>query len=351
MLKVAIIGGSGYTGGELLRLLISHPQVKITAVTSERSASKSVSELFPNLKNIPLSPAFEPLDIGKLIKKADHFFLCLPHKTSQKVVFNLYKTGKRIIDLSADFRIKDSAVYKEWYKTVHLYPQLLKKSVYGLSEIYREKITNAQIIANPGCYPISVILGLAPIMKSSFVDFDSIIIDSKSGISGAGRNPEQAFMFSEVNESLKAYAITTHRHIPEIEQELSNLAKKKIKIIFTPHLIPMDRGILSTIYVKLKNDARYTMHDTRLREIYQKFYTKEPFVRVLPAGEYPNTKAVRGTNFCDISVFYDKRKNSLIIVTVIDNLLKGASGQAVQNMNIMHGFDETEGLKNLTYYP
>ncbi|MBI4654746.1 MAG: N-acetyl-gamma-glutamyl-phosphate reductase [Nitrospirae bacterium] len=353
MLNVAILGGSGYTGGELLRLLLHHPQVKVTAVTSERSAGKPVFELFPNLKGIYDSLTFEPLDIKYVIKKADLFCLCLPHKKSQEVVFTLHKAGKKVIDLSADYRLKDSIVYEEWYKTSHLYPDLLKKAVYGLSELYREKIKKAEVIANPGCYPVSAILGLAPIIKSHLIDFNSIIIDSKSGVSGAGRNPDLLFMFSEANESVKAYAITAHRHTPEIEQELSRLlgTKKKVKIVFTPHLVPMDRGILSTIYVNLRSSKQLTVDSSRLHKIYQKFYEKEPFVRVLKEGAYPNTKAVKGTNFCDISVFVDKRKNSLIIVSAIDNLLKGASGQAVQNMNIMYGFDETTGLKNISHYP
>ncbi len=353
MLKVAILGGSGYTGGELLRLLLQHPQVKIIAVTSERSAGRPVSELFPSLTGLSETLRFEPLDIKQVVKKADLFFLCLPHKTSQEVVFNLHKAGKRVIDLSADYRLKDAAVYEEWYKTPHMYPVLLKKAVYGLSELYRVKIKNAEIVANPGCYPASAILGLAPVIKSALIDLDSIIIDSKSGVSGAGRNPELPFMFSEANESVRAYAVTTHRHTPEIEQELSRLVrtKKKVKVIFTPHLVPMDRGILSTIYVNLKNDARCTMHDAGLHKLYQNFYAKEPFIRVLKNGEYPSTKAVKGTNFCDISLFLDRRKNSLIIVTAIDNLLKGASGQAVQNMNIMYGFDESMGLSNFAHYP
>jgi N-acetyl-gamma-glutamyl-phosphate reductase len=345
MIKVAIIGGSGYTGGELLRLLEQHPYIKITAVTSERSKGKPVSGSFPNLKNCRLK--FEPLKIKNIIKKADLFFLCLPHKTSQDVVATLYKVGKKIIDLSADYRLKDAAVYRKWYDTRHKFPILLKKAVYGLPELYREKIKRASIIANPGCYPTGAILGLAPIMKNSAVDFDSIIVDSKSGVSGAGRNPALPFMFSEVNESVKAYAVTVHRHMPEIEQELSSISKKKIKINFTPHLIPVDRGILSTIYVKLKKNIK----PADVHGIYKKFYAKEPFVRVLKDKEYPNTKAVMGTNSCDIALFVDKHKNSLIIVTAIDNLLKGASGQAVHNMNIMYGFDETTGLTALPSYP
>jgi len=347
MLKVAIIGGSGYTGGELLRLLKQHPYVKIAAVTSERSKGKPVSNLLPNLKDCKL--VFEPLKIKNLVKRADLFFLCLPHKTSQETVASLYKAGKKVIDLSADYRLKDKAVYEQWYETRHKFSALLRNAVYGLPELYRKKIKHASIIANPGCYPVSAILGLAPIMGKHYVDSDSIIIDSKSGASGAGRHPSLPFMFSEINESVKAYAVSVHRHTPEIEQELSRLlgTKKKIKVIFTPHLMPMDRGILSTIYVKVKEKVKLS----DVHKIYQNFYAKEPFVRVLKKGQYPNTKSVNGTNFCDVSVFTENRKNFLIIVTAIDNLLKGASGQAVQNMNIMYGFDETTALTGLPRYP
>ncbi len=348
MLKVAIIGGSGYTGGELLRLLKQHPYVEITCVTSERSAGKSVSDIFPNLKGSQL--IFEPLKTRHIANKADFFFLCLPHKTSQELVAYLDKKGKRLADLSADYRLKDAAVYKKWYATGHKFPGLLKKAVYGLPELYRNRIKNASILANPGCYPVSALLALAPIMGNRSIDTDSIIIDSKSGVSGAGRNPALPFMFSETNESVKAYAITSHRHTPEIEQELGFLSKKKIQVVFTPHLIPMDRGILSTVYVRLKEKTALSS----IQNIYKKFYNKEPFVRILQNGVFPATKAVRGSNYCDISVSLDERKpnmQTLILVSAIDNLLKGASGLAVQNMNIMYGFNETAGLTDSPFYP
>lgn len=341
MLKVAVLGGSGYTGCELLRLLLSHPEVKITAVTSERLAGTRVSDTFLSIRNNDLN--FEPLDLKALVKKADLFFLCLPHKTSQKAVAFLNEKGKKVIDLSADFRLKSAAVYEEWYKTPHLYSPLLKEAVYGLAEIYRDRIRKASIIANPGCYPTSAILGLAPVMDKDFVNPGSVIIDSKSGTSGAGRSPAQPFMFCEVNESVKAYGITVHRHTPEIEQELGSISKKKLKVIFTPHLIPMDRGMLSTIYIRLNGKKDLA----EIQELYRDFYADEPFVRVLKNGVLPSTKAVKGSNFCDISIFLDKRsskEHTLIIVSAIDNLLKGASGSAVQNMNIMYGFNETAGL-------
>jgi len=348
MLKVAVFGGSGYTGCELLRLLLSHPNVKITAVTSERLAGTLVTDSFLNIRNTSLK--FEPMNLKKLVKKADLFFLCLPHKTSQETVAFLHKSGKKVIDLSADFRLKNAAVYKKWYATPHICSPLLKKAVYGLSEINRDKIRNASILANPGCYPTSIILGLAPVIGKGFIDTDSIIADSKSGTSGAGRTHAQPFMFCEVNESVKAYGITVHRHTPEIEQELSAMAKKDLKIIFTPHLIPMDRGMLSTIYVKLKKKTSLPA----IQKLFRDFYENEPFVRILKNGVLPSTKAVKSSNFCDISVFLDNRsskKPTLIIISAIDNLLKGASGAAVQNMNIMYNFDETAGLMTLPPSP
>lgn len=346
MLNVAVLGGSGYTGVELIRLLTGHPAVQVTAVTSERLAGMPVSHSFPGFRNPDLK--FEPLHLKTLIKKGDLFFLCLPHKTSQKIVAALYRAGKKVIDLSADYRIKSAAVYKKWYNTPHLYAKLLKKAVYGLPEIYRNDIRYASIIANPGCYPVSALLGLSPVVGKGFIDRNSIIIDSKSGTSGAGRTPAQPFMFCEVNESIKAYAITVHRHTPEIGQELSCISQKKVNIIFTPHLIPMDRGILSTMYVRLKKKVSLPA----VQKLYRDFYRHEPFVRVLENGVYPNTKAVKGSNFCDISIFkHDGQGQTLIIVSAIDNLMKGASGSAVHNMNIMYGFEETAGLMSSPPFP
>ncbi|MBI4826938.1 MAG: N-acetyl-gamma-glutamyl-phosphate reductase [Nitrospirae bacterium] len=348
MLKVAILGGSGYTGGELFRILQHHSHVKVTAVTSERLAGSSISELFLHSRDSILK--LEKLHLATLKNKADLFFLCLPHMTSQPVVAYLNEAGKKVIDLSADFRLKSAKTYQEWYGTKHICQPLLKKAVYGLPEINRDKIRSASIIANPGCYPTSIVLALAPIIDKDFADTDSIIIDSKSGVSGAGRNPAQPFMFCEVNESVKAYAVSNHRHTPEIEQELNCISGKKIKIVFTPHLIPMDRGMLSTSYIRIKEG----MTLSKVQQIYRNFYRNEPFVRVLNNGIYPATKAVKGSNYCDISVFLDKRShshNTLIIISAIDNLLKGASGQAVQNMNIMSGFNETEGLNTLPLFP
>jgi N-acetyl-gamma-glutamyl-phosphate reductase len=347
MVKVAILGGSGYTGFELLRLLQQHKDVKIAGITSERFSGQKVSDVFLSLKNDSIK--FEPLKLDALLHRAELFFLCLPHKTSQEIVASLNKEGKRVIDLSADYRLKSAKAYRMWYNTRHKFPLLLKKAVYGLPEINREEIRNASIVANPGCYPTGAILGLAPIIDKDIIDTDSIVIDSKSGVSGAGRSPAMPFMFSEVNESVKAYAVTSHRHIPEIEQELTRLSAKKVRVIFTPHLIPMDRGILTTIYVRLKRKVTFTT----LQRLYMEYYHDEIFVRVLEQETYPTTKEVKGSNYCDISIFLDTRgsKHTLIIVNAIDNLLKGASGQAIQNMNIMYGFDETEGIMYKPSFP
>lgn len=346
MLRVAICGGSGYTGGELLRLLLNHPYVKITAVTSEKSAGKTVAELFPHLTNSS-NLKYEPLNKERLLAKADLFFMALPHSKSQEIVDFFVNNKKKVIDLSADYRLKSPEIYEKWYSTPHRFHTTLKKAVYGLPELYREKISKASVIANPGCYPTGAILGLYPASKARLIDNNSIIIDSTSGSTGAGRKTDIAFSFCEVNEGLKAYAVATHRHTPEIEQEISYIIKNTIKVDFTPHLGSYDRGILSTIYAKLKKDS-----DTqKVLEIYNKAYAEEPFVRVLPEGKFPNIKNVRGTNLCDIGLAVNKRTGTLIIVTAIDNLMKGASGQAVHNMNIMMGFPEKTGLEQIALFP
>jgi N-acetyl-gamma-glutamyl-phosphate reductase len=344
--RVAVAGGSGYAGGELIRLIKNHTDVELTVVTSQQHAGKTISEVFPHLHDDKL--VCEPLDIKKFLDKADLFFLALPHKTSQAVVASLVEAGKDVVDLSADYRLKNTKVYEKWYKTPHNQPEILKKAVYGLPELYRKKLKKSHIVANPGCYPTSAILGLIPLMDKKNIDDQSIIIDSKSGISGAGRKPSLPLIYGEVNDSLRAYSVATHRHTPEIEQELSIVANKKIKVTFTPHVVPMDRGILSTIYIPTDKKK---MPLSRIRTIYEKFYHDEPFVRILKDGELPTTKAVRGTNYCDIALSYDKRKGILIIISAIDNLIKGASGQALQNMNIMYGFDERTGLNTLSTYP
>jgi N-acetyl-gamma-glutamyl-phosphate reductase len=346
MIKVAICGGSGYTGAELLRILSAHPHVEITAVTSEKSAGKQVADLFPHLHKYA-NLIYEPLDKEKILQKADVFFMALPHAASQEAVDYFFKKGKKVIDLSADYRISDAAVYEEWYKTPHNYTDTLKEAVYGLPELHREKIKKANLIANPGCYPTSAILGLYPVIKEGIIDVENIIIDSKSGTSGAGRKAEIGFSYCEVNEGFKAYGIATHRHTPEIEQELSGIAGKKIKINFTPHLVPMDRGIISTMYGKMIKKAE----TAEMLSVYKKYYDAEPFVNVLDEGVYPNAKNVRGSNYCDLGLKVNKRTNTLIVVSAIDNLVKGASGQAVQDMNIIMGFKETTSLESFAVFP
>ena len=346
MINVAICGGSGYTGGELLRVLSNHPAVIISAVTSERSAGKSVNDLFPNLYKYS-NLVYEPMKVGDILHKADLFFMALPHGESQESVDFFSRHGKKVVDLSADYRLKDVKTYKEWYKVTHKFPKTLSKAAYGLPELYRKKISKTNIVANPGCYPTGAILGLYPAIKSRLIDVSSIVIDSTSGTSGAGRKSEITYSYCEINEGFKAYAVTTHRHTPEIEQELSAMTGKNIKVNFTPHLAPFDRGILTTIYSRLTKQA-----DTKkFIEMYKKVYANEPFIKVLEEGKFPNVKNVRGTNFCEIGLIANKRTKTLIVVTAIDNLMKGAAGQAVQNMNIMMGFDEKTALDAPGLFP
>ncbi len=346
MLKVFICGGSGYTGGELLRILFNHHDVVVTGVSSEKSAGKSVVDLFPSLHKYS-HLIYEPLRKGKILKKADVFFMALPHAESQEAVDFFFRHGKKVIDLSADYRLRKAGTYEEWYNVPHRFQKTLERAVYGLPEIYRNKIRKARLIANPGCYPTGAILGLLPAMKNKMIDVSSLIIDSKSGTSGAGRKADAAFSFCEVNEGFKAYAIGTHRHTPEIEQELSLITGKEIRVNFTPHLLPVDRGILTTIYAP----ALRKIAGEEAARIYEDFFKREPFVRVLKYGQYPNIYNVRGTNFCEIGLKLNERTHMLIIVTAIDNLVKGASGQAVHNMNIMMGFDEKSGLDTLALFP
>ncbi|MBM4137043.1 MAG: N-acetyl-gamma-glutamyl-phosphate reductase [Nitrospira sp.] len=346
MLKVAICGGSGYTGIELLRILSHHPEVVVTAVTSEKSAGKSVSELFPHLYQYS-NLLYEPLKAEAILEKADLFFMALPHGESQEKVDYFFRQGKKVIDLSADYRLRDAKIYEEWYNVPHKFQKTLKKAVFGLPELYRKEIAKASLIANPGCYPTSAILGLYPAIKNNLVDLSSIIINSVSGTSGAGRKSDVAFSFCEVNEGFKAYAIGTHRHTPEIEQEVSVLAGKNIKVNFTPHLAPFDRGILTTMYVRLTKK----ISTNQIVDVYKKAYAYEPFTKVLDEGRFPNVKHVRGTNVCVIGLTINMRTNTLIIVSAIDNLVKGASGQAVHNMNIMLGIDEKTALDTIALFP
>lgn len=346
MKKIAIVGASGYTGLELLRILNGHAKVRVTCLTSEQSAGKKISDIFPTLKNV-CDLTLENLEPVKVAEKADIIFTALPHKAAMEVVPTFLKLGKKVVDLSADYRLSDADVYGSWYEK-HLNPELLKEAVYGLPEIRREKIAGCKLVANPGCYPTSIILGLAPLLKNGFIDISTIIADSASGVTGAGRSAKVDSLYCEVNEGYKAYAVGgLHRHIPEIEQELSLLAGENLKLTFTPHLVPMDRGILSTIYVTPKR--KITQEE--LTTLYQNFYQDEFFVRVCAAGLLPSTTFVRGSNFCDIAPVLDRRTGRIVVVSAIDNLMKGASGQAIQNMNIICGFSETTGLEGIGLFP
>ncbi|MBW4055731.1 MAG: N-acetyl-gamma-glutamyl-phosphate reductase [Proteobacteria bacterium] len=346
MLKIAIVGASGYTGLELIRILNCHPEVAVSCLTSEQSAGKRISEVFPTLRG-RCDTVLENLEPVRIADKADIIFTALPHKAAMEVVPTFLKLGKKVIDLSADYRLSDPAVYGEWYDP-HLNPANLKKAVYGLPEIRRAKIKGAKLVANPGCYPTSIILALAPLLKKGLIDLSSIIADSASGVTGAGRSAKVDSLYCEVNEGFKAYgAGGVHRHIPEIEQELSLLAGKSLKITFTPHLVPMDRGILSTIYAA----PNKTVSNETIATLYREFYNGEPFVRILSNGALPSTAFVRGSNFCDIAPLVDSRTGRIIVISAIDNLVKGASGQAVQNMNLVCGFPESMGLEGLALFP
>jgi N-acetyl-gamma-glutamyl-phosphate reductase len=343
MIKVGILGASGYTGLELIRILLKHPKIKISAITSEKYSGINAGDAFPFIKGY-LDLKYEALS-QESSGKCDFIFSALPHKASMTVIPHLLKSGKKVVDLSADYRLKSPAVYKEWYKEDHTSPELLSSAVYGLPEIKRERIKNASLTANPGCYPTSVILALAPLIKNNLIDRDSIIVDSKSGVTGAGRKVEEGLLFAERNENFKAYSLASHRHTPEMEQELSEIAQRDIKITFTPHLLPVNRGILSTIY----SNSSLTSDD--ILNIYESFYKGERFIRILGAGESPQIHHVLGSNHCDIGFQIDKRNRRIIVVSAIDNLVKGASGQAVQNMNIMLGFEESTGLEGAGIFP
>ena len=343
--KVGIIGATGYTGVELLRLLLFHPEVEVTALTSQKYAGVLIDQVFPSLmKHLPLK--CEELAVDHISKKTDFIFTAVPHKTAMETVPLFYRQGKKVVDLSADFRFKDPAIYEMWYQK-HTSADLLPESVYGLPELHREKIRKAKIVGNPGCYPTGALIGLIPLVKKGMASLEHIGIDSKSGVSGAGRDVVLESLFCEVNEGVKAYKIFEHRHLPEIEQELSEIAQKKVSVTFVPHLIPMDRGILTTLYLVLTKKWK----TEEVLSIFEEHYQNEPFIRIYPKGKFPNTKDVRGSNYCDIGVKVSEADGRTVIVTAIDNLVKGASGEAVQNMNIMLGYPETMGLDVLPVSP
>lgn len=345
MHRIAVIGASGYTGVELLRLLSVHPDAELVCVTSRQYAGQSVSSVFPSLHGV-LDLCFEDVDPSGLAGRVDLVFTAVPHQTAMGMIPDLLDAGCRVVDLSADYRISDVSTYEEWYQE-HTSPKLLAEAVYGLPELFREKVSTARLIANPGCYPTSVALALAPLLEEGLIDHSSIIVDSKSGTSGAGRAAKVDTLFCEVNEGFKAYGLPRHRHTPEIEQSLSRLAGEAVTISFTPHLLPINRGILSTCYAKLcKNASLDELHD-----LYMHRYAAENFVRVLPEGQFPNIAQVSGSNYCDIGLSVDERTGRVVALAAIDNLVKGAAGQAVQNMNLMLGLPENKGLLIAPVFP
>ncbi|MDA0999380.1 MAG: N-acetyl-gamma-glutamyl-phosphate reductase [bacterium] len=338
MYRVAVVGATGYTGFELLRLLASHGGVEVGALTSETYTGKEVGEVFPSLVS-HFPQKFQKLDPADF-KGFDLIFACLPHRVAMNSIPALLETGARIVDFSADYRLRDPKVYEAWYKTEHVSTDLIPEAVYGIPELYRDAIKKARLVANPGCYPTGAILALSPLLRAGLIEGNSIVIDAKSGVSGAGRKADLDLQFSEVNERFKAYGVGNHRHTPEIEQELSLAAGAEVRVSFTPHLVPITRGILSTIYAAGTPGASTERARAALRDAYD----GEPFIRLMPEGAFPNVSQVSGSNFVDVGLTFDERVGRFIVVTAIDNLVKGASGAAVQNMNLMLGLTESQGL-------
>ena len=340
--KVAIIGASGYSGEVLVQLLLNHPHAELVAVTSRQNAGQTLAQVFPKFTSHPKSKTlqFTEPNAELLAKQADVVFLALPHGVAAEYAEPLLNAGCVVIDLSADFRLKSAKIYKEFYAHDHPAPELLKKSVYGLPEIYRAQIKKSSFIASPGCYPTSILLPVIPLLKSGLIKPTGIIADSLSGVSGAGRKAEADYLFCECNESVRPYGVPKHRHLSEIEQELSFAAKTQVVIQFTPHLIPVNRGILTTLYL----EPAGKLTEEKISACYKKFYGGEPFVRLLEGRSLPDTKNVQGTNIIEIAWRLDLRTNRLIVMSAEDNLVKGASGQAVQSMNILCGWPETAGL-------
>ncbi len=342
MIKVGIVGGTGYTGVELLRLLAQHPQVEMRAITSRGDAGMAVAEMFPSLRGRVALSFVDPKAAD--LESCDIVFFATPNGIAMEQAKTLLDAGVRVIDLAADFRIKDLTEWEKWYGMKHAAPELISEAVYGLPEANREQIRLARLVANPGCYPTAVQLGFLPLVESGLVDTDHLIADAKSGVSGAGRKAEVHTLFSEASDSFKAYGVPGHRHLPEIRQGLSNATGKAVGLTFVPHLAPMIRGIHATLYARVTREADF-------QALYEARYKAEPFVDVLPFASHPDTRSVRGANMCRIALHRPQGGDTLVVLSVIDNLVKGAAGQAVQNMNIMVGFDECAGLTQIPVLP
>lgn len=349
-LSIGLIGATGYTGAELARLLASHPHAEIVLATaSGERAGQPLSDIFPSLRGV-CDVRCEELDLDALASRCRFVFIALGHGKAMEIVPQLLERGLRVCDLGADFRLRDAAVYEQWYKLPHACPDVLRQAVYGLPEWNRDKIKNAKLVANPGCYPTGAILALAPFVEAGVVEEQNIIVDSASGVSGAGRSSFGIdYHFPEMHDNFKAYGVAGHRHTPEIEQALADAGSKKWSacITFTPHLLPIARGILSTCYANL----RATLSLADAHKVLSSRYEAEPFVRMHPLGQFPQIKHIAGSNFCDLGVAIDTRTNRVIVVAAEDNLVKGASGQAIQNLNLMCGFEETDGLRSAALFP
>jgi N-acetyl-gamma-glutamyl-phosphate reductase len=345
-IKVGIVGGTGYTGVELLRILARHPQAELAVITSRKEAGTRVDDMFPSLRGRVSTAFSDPASAS--LEKCDVVFFATPNGVAMGEAGALIDAGAKVIDISADFRIRDVGAWEKWYKMKHAAPDLVAEAVYGLPELNRARIKNCRLLANPGCYPTAILLGFLPLMETQAVDCGCLIADAKSGVSGAGRKAEMRILFSEASDNFQAYGVTGHRHSPEIRQALEFASKQTVGLVFVPHLTPMIRGIHATLYARITRDADF-------QRLFEERYRNEPFVDVLPAGSHPETRSVRATNVCRIAVHrprYDGAANDVIVIlSVIDNLTKGAAGQAVQNMNLMFGLDETAGLSDLAVVP
>ncbi|OFZ67086.1 MAG: N-acetyl-gamma-glutamyl-phosphate reductase [Betaproteobacteria bacterium RBG_16_56_24] len=342
MIKVGIVGGTGYTGVELLRLLAAHPQVALQVITSRADSGTLVSQMFPSLRGYVDLPFTHPEQAR--LEKCDLVFFATPNGIAMQQARALLEAGVKVIDLAADFRLQDIPAWEKWYGMSHACPDLVAEAVYGLPEINRAQIKTARLVANPGCYPTAVQLGFIPLLEAGVIEKDSLIADAKSGVSGGGRKAEMAFLFSEAADNFKAYGVAGHRHLPEIKQGLTRAAGNSVGLTFVPHLAPMIRGIHATLYGKLTDEVD-------LQVLFERRYASEPFVDVMPAGSHPETRSVRGANHCRIAVHRPQGGDTVVVLSVIDNLVKGAAGQAVQNMNIMFGLPEDSALNNVALLP